>query len=207
LKITDCRFERAACRPEDEPRTPGPEIVFLGRSNVGKSSLINRLLGVRKLARTSSQPGRTRSINFYRINESFHFVDLPGYGYSKAPKEVRRSWGPMIEGYLERRHERITLAILLVDARHPVTELDLLMAEWLEDREIEYLTAATKADKLSGNARAAAKRQLREAIGGARQGVEPILTSARTGLGIREIWSHLDQVLGHGKGRSRARPA
>lgn len=195
MKITDCRFERAACRPEDEPRTPGPEIVFLGRSNVGKSSLINRLLGVRKLARTSSQPGRTRSINFYRINESVHFVDLPGYGYSKAPKEVRRSWGPMIEGYLERRRDRIALAILLVDARHRPTELDRLMREWLEDREIDYLMVATKSDKLSGNAKAAARRQLREALAGGPAGAEPIMTSARTGLGIREIWKHLDRAL------------
>ena len=204
MKITSCRFECSAYRPEDESRTPGPDVVFLGRSNVGKSSLINRLLGVRSMARTSTQPGRTQSVNFYQVNESFHFVDLPGYGYAKVPEKVRRSWGPMAEGFLDRRANRIALAILLVDARRETNDLDHLMLGWLEDREIPYVVVATKSDKLSGNARAAAAQQLREELGGSSLGVGPIPVSARTGLGIREIWRHLDRALSRDADRQGA---
>ena len=169
--------------------------MFLGRSNVGKSSLINKLLGVRGLARTSSTPGRTQSVNFYRINGKFHFVDLPGYGHANAPRHVRESWKTMVEGFLERCRDRVALAILLVDARHGATELDRVMQEWLEAEEIPYLVTATKSDKLSGNGRASARRGLERELGGDSLAAPPILTSARTGLGIREIWRHLDGVL------------
>lgn len=193
MKITSCRFERSAFRAEDEPEAPGPDIVFLGRSNVGKSSLINRLLGTRGLARTSSQPGRTQSVNFYRVNESFHFVDLPGYGYAKVPEAVRRSWRPLVEGFLERRCERIALGVLVVDARHAPTALDLQMRDWLDARGIEFVVAATKVDKLSGNGRAKSKKILIERLGA--MSVEPLLVSAETGAGTRELWRHLDRAL------------
>jgi len=194
LRITSSRFEVSAYRPQDEPRAAGPDVVFLGRSNVGKSSLINRLLGTRGLARTSSQPGRTQSVNFYRINEKFHFVDLPGYGYARVPAEVRGGWGAMVEGFLERRRARIALALLVVDARHTPGELDRTMRDWLEAKRIPYVVAATKADKLSGNGRTQAARAVGEALGGgAADG--PVLVSARTGLGTRAIWSHLDRAL------------
>ncbi len=207
MKIVSCRFERAAHRAEDEPRDPGPIVVFLGRSNVGKSSLINRLLGATGLARTSSTPGRTRSVNFYRVNESVWFVDLPGYGFAKVPEEVRRSWRPMAQGFLERSRRRIVAAVLIVDARQGATELDLMMRDWLAASGMPFVVAATKADKLSGNGRAEAGRAIREAMGPSPAGVEPILVSARTGLGIREIWSHLDRSLDEraatkGKGRA-----
>ena len=169
--------------------------MFLGRSNVGKSSLINRLLGVRGLARTSAKPGRTQSVNFYRVNETFHFVDLPGYGHSGAPQRVRESWGPMVEGFLERHRERVVLAMLLIDARHGATELDGVMREWLEQTGIRYLVAATKSDKLSGNTRATARRDLERDLDGSTLAAGPVMTSARTGLGIREIWKHLDRAL------------
>jgi GTP-binding protein len=198
LRIQSSRFEVAAYRPEDEPRAPGPDVVFLGRSNVGTSSLINRLLGVRGLARTSSQPGRTQSVNFYRINERFNFVDLPGYGYARVPEEVRRSWGPMVEGFLERRRERIALALLVVDARHEPRELDRTMRDWLEAKQIPFLVAATKADKLSGNGRARAERSVNRGLGGSAVG-RPVLVSAQTGLGTRAIWSHLDRALTTGR--------
>jgi GTP-binding protein len=194
LKITSSRFEVAAHRPEDEPRAPGPDVVFLGRSNVGKSSLINRLLGARGLARTSSQPGRTQSVNFYRVNERFNFVDLPGYGYAKVPAAVRRNWGPMVEGFLERRRERIALALLVVDARHEARELDRTMRDWLEAKRIPFLVAATKADKLSGNGRARAARAIGEGLAGSAVG-PPVLVSAQTGLGERAVWRHLDRAL------------
>jgi len=196
LKITSCRFETAAYRSGDEPRAAGPSIVFLGRSNVGKSSLINRLLGVRGLARISSRPGRTQSVNFYRVNEAFHFVDLPGYGHASVPGRVRQGWAPMVEGFLERSRERVALAILLVDARHGATPLDRIMRDWLESSGVRYLVAATKSDKLSGSSRAEARRALERELAGSTLSEGAVLTSARTGLGIREIWRHLDGALG-----------
>lgn len=196
MKVTSCRFECSAYRPEDEPRSGSPRVLFLGRSNVGKSSLINRLLGVRGLARTSSTPGRTQSVNFYKVNEKFHFVDLPGYGHANAPRSVRESWASMVEGFLERCRDRVALAILLVDARHGATKLDHVMHEWLEAQEIPYLVTATKSDKLSGNGRASARRTLEKDLSGDSLVALPILTSAVTGLGVREIWSHLDGALG-----------
>ena len=190
MKIVSARFDRSAFRAEDEPKDPGPDVVFLGRSNVGKSSLINRLLGSRGLARTSSTPGRTQSVNFYRINDTFWFVDLPGYGFAKVPAAVRRTWEGMIEGVLSRRRERIACGVLLVDARHAPTELDRTMREWLRGFSLTPVIAVTKADKLSGNGRAAALAAARSAFG-----EEPILTSAVTGLGIKEIWARLDLAL------------
>lgn len=165
-------------------------MVFLGRSNVGKSSMINRLLGTKGLARTSSTPGRTQSVNFYRVNDRFWFVDLPGYGYAKVPESVRRTWRPMIEGFLGRHGERIALAVVLVDARREPTDLDRLMRDWLVDRAIPHLVVATKADKLSGNGRAATAKLLKAVFG---DGV--VVASAETGAGGREIWRAIDDAL------------
>ena len=190
MKIVSARFHASAFKAGDEPGDPGAHLVFLGRSNVGKSSLINRLLGTTGLARTSSTPGRTQSVNFYRINEAVWFVDLPGYGFAKVPEAIRGGWGPMVEGYLERHRDDIALAVLLVDARHGATPLDRVMAQWLIEAGIPHLAVGTKADKLSGNGRAAAERGLREVLGD-----RAVLASARTGLGIREIWSRLDAAL------------
>jgi GTP-binding protein len=202
LKITSSRFEVAAYRPADEPRAPGPDLVFLGRSNVGKSSLINRLLGAKGLARTSSRPGRTQSVNFYRVNEACNFVDLPGYGYAKVPEAVRRQWGPMVEGFLERRRTRIALALLVVDARHEPTELDRTMRDWLVARELPWLVAATKADKLSGNGRARARKAMQTGLDGSPL-TAPLLVSAESGLGIRELWRCVDQAIESAKGREK----
>ncbi|NIM01902.1 MAG: YihA family ribosome biogenesis GTP-binding protein [Acidobacteria bacterium] len=194
MKITSCRFEIAAFRPQDEPQSVEPELVFLGRSNVGKSSLINAMLGTRKLARTSSTPGRTQSVNFYRVNDSFRFVDLPGYGYAKVPEAVRQSWGPMIEGALERRRDRIVLAIHVVDARHEPTRLDQVMQEWLRAKEIPNIVTATKADKLSGNARVRVERDLAERFASGPL-MPPLLVSSRTAMGIRRLWTVVERAL------------
>lgn len=195
MKIDDARFERAAARAEDEPRAEAGDVVFLGRSNVGKSSLINGLLGTKGLARTSSTPGRTQTVNFYRVNRRHFFVDLPGYGYARAPAAVKALWGPMVEGFLQRRREAIALAIVLVDARHPVGDLDRTMLGWLVDRDIPALVVGVKADKLSGNDRAKAERELGRALPTERGGVPPFLVSAHTGLGIAALWKHLDAAL------------
>jgi GTP-binding protein len=195
LKITSSRFERAAFRPADEPQAPGPDVVFLGRSNVGKSSLINRMLGAKNLARTSSRPGRTQSVNFYRINESLYFVDLPGYGWARVPETVRRSWKPMVEACLQRRRQRMALALLVVDSRHAATELDLVMREWLETKEIPYVVAATKSDKLSASERARSERAMLDGFGAGGVAERPLLVSVRSGSGIRELWRHVDAAL------------
>ena len=197
MKIERCRFEASAFAAKDEPKGPGPHVAFLGRSNVGKSSWINRLLGKPGLARTSSTPGRTQSVNFYRVNDAVWFVDLPGYGYAKVPEKIRRAWGPMVEGYLERHAERIALGILLVDARHVPTEMDRMMKSWLEDRDLAHLVVATKADKLSGNERTKSAAALRRAFPDEREG--PVLASADTGLGVAETWRHLDAALREGR--------
>jgi len=194
LKITSSRFVCAAHRAEDEPAARGADVVLLGRSNVGKSSLINRLLGQKGLARTSSTPGRTQSVNFYRVNEAWNFVDLPGYGWARVPEAVRRAWRPMIEGYLERRARRIALALLVLDVRHPPSEHDRTMREWLDARGIDYVVVATKADKLSASAREGSLALIgREIAGSALDG--PILFSAKTGLGLKAVWRWLEQAL------------
>ena len=123
MKITKAEFVTSAVAPEGYPNERLPEIAFMGRSNVGKSSLINSLLGNRKLARTSSTPGRTQLINFFRVNGSFLFVDLPGYGYAKVPERIRRTWGEMVENYLANRKE-LVLSILIIDSRHAPTAND-----------------------------------------------------------------------------------
>jgi len=150
MKIKSAKFVKSATSPEHYPRDGRPEIVFMGRSNVGKSSLINSLLGVKGLARTSNTPGRTQLINFFLINDAFYFVDLPGYGYARVPADVKKLWGPMIEKYLATR-PNLMLSILITDSRHEPTQLDLLMRDWLEARGRPFIIVATKSDKLSSN--------------------------------------------------------
>lgn len=195
MRVTDCRFERAAARAEDEPKALDGDVVFLGRSNVGKSSLINRLLGVTGLARTSSTPGRTQTVNFYRVNDRHFFVDLPGYGYARAPLAIRSGWGAMVEGFLERRRAAIAAAVVLVDARHGVTDLDRRMLGWLVERDLPVVVVGVKADKLKSAARLAAGRELVAALPVEEGAVEPFLVSSATGLGIAALWKQIDAAL------------
>jgi len=195
LRITSSRFVRAALRPADDPKQPGADVVFLGRSNVGKSSLINGLLSTKGLARTSSQPGRTQTINYYHINESCFFVDLPGYGWAKVPEAIRRAWKPMVEEYLDRRQERIAIAMLVIDARHEASELDLQMHAWLESRATPYVVVATKADKLNASGKAKAARTLGKAFGSSGRASGPLMLSSKDGTGIRGLWRELDSAL------------
>lgn len=190
MRIKSAKFVKSATDPEHYPRDNRPEVAFLGRSNVGKSSLINSLLGVRGLARTSSTPGRTQLINFFLINDQFYFVDLPGYGYARAPTEVRREWGPMIEKYLATR-PNLMVSILIVDSRHEPTQLDLLMKEWLQASGKPSIVVATKADKLSSN-------KLRASLGRASkvfEGDELIDYSAVTRRGADRLWKRIAEQL------------
>lgn len=186
MKITSAKFVRSATGPEHYPRDGRPEIAFIGRSNVGKSSLINSLLGVRGLARTSSTPGRTQLINFFLINEAFYFVDLPGYGYARAPRDVKKEWWPMVEKYLANRHG-LVLSVFITDSRHEPTELDLRMKQWLEAGRKPFIIVATKADKLSGN-------QLRASLKRASAVLdtnELVAYSAVTHSGANRIWKEI----------------
>ncbi len=159
--------------------------MLAGRSNVGKSSLINKLAGKKGIARTSSSPGKTRSINFYRCRNSFLLVDLPGFGYAKG-KSGSREWKKLVEQYFA-RGPAVALVIHLVDSRMPPTALDVQFAEWLESLEIPRLVVATKADKLSGNQRVVQLRAISEVFP-----EEPVIfASAVTGMGCKEIWNRV----------------
>jgi GTP-binding protein len=186
MKVTSATFVKSATSPEHYPRDGRPEIAFMGRSNVGKSSLINSLLGVRGLARTSSTPGRTQLINFFLINDAFHFVDLPGYGYARVPRDVKKHWGPMVEKYLATRLG-LVLSILITDSRHEPTELDLLMKEWLEARGKPFIIVATKADKLSSNQLRASLVRASAVLGSD----EFVAYSAVTGSGAARLWKEI----------------
>jgi len=147
LAITSAEFVTSSVRPEQYPRDELPEVAFAGRSNVGKSALINCLIQRKKLVRTSRTPGRTQLINFFKINGSFLFVDLPGYGYAKVSQSLRATWGPMIETYLDSR-ENLRGIVQIMDLRHPPTPDDISLWSWLREKKIRALPILTKADKL-----------------------------------------------------------
>ena len=184
MKITDARFAAAVSTPESMLQDDKAEIAFLGRSNVGKSSLINSLLKVKGLARTSSTPGRTQALNFFLINEEFYFVDFPGYGYAKTSKDKRVEWGKLGEKYLAER-KQLVLSILIVDARHEPSPLDLQMKSWLQHFGLPYLVVSTKVDKLSANERRKSWQTVKKVLGS-----ENIIQySSVTREGAKEIWN------------------
>ena len=153
------------CGPTSKlPELTSPEIAFAGRSNVGKSSLINSLLNRKNLARTSSNPGKTVTINFYEVNEVFYLVDLPGYGYAKASLEARAKWGKMIEKYLRTR-EQLRAVILLIDIRHAPTKDDVMMFEWITSNGLEPIIAATKLDKIKRSQKDKQIKLIKETLG------------------------------------------
>jgi GTP-binding protein len=190
MKITSAEFVKSAFNQSHYTTDGLPEVAFLGRSNVGKSSLLNSLLQRKGLARTSNTPGRTQSINFFLINETLYFTDLPGYGYAKVSKTMRADWGKMAEEYLANRAE-LALSIQLVDSRHAPTTLDKQLNEWLLYHQKNHLVVATKADKLSNN-------KLKESL----QKIGQILPHSRiipyssiTGKGRDEIWREINVSL------------
>jgi GTP-binding protein len=186
-------FVVSAAGPEAFPSDGLPEIAFLGRSNVGKSSLINSLTGRKGLAFTSGTPGRTQTINFYRIHDShpisaIFFVDLPGYGYARVPVEQVRQWKKGIEYYLQKR-EFLKVSCLVLDTRRGWMPHDLDLKRWLEHHGREYLVVATKTDKLN-------RTELERGLDAIRkEGVEPLPFSAASGRGVREIWQAIAKTL------------
>lgn len=192
MKINSAEFVKSAFEEADWPHDAKLEIAFLGRSNVGKSSLMNSLLGVRGLARTSSTPGRTQAVNFFLINNSFRFVDLPGYGYARAPKAVKAKWSAAAEVYLAKR-DRLVLSIHIVDSRHEPSKQDLQLHEWLVHHHKPHLIVATKSDKLSNN-------ELRKNINRVARVFESdhvLIYSANTKRGESELWRAIEKSLKH----------
>ena len=190
MKITSAEFVKSAFNRDHWIDDRRPEIAFLGRSNVGKSSLINSLLQRKGLARTSNTPGRTQSINYFLINDSFYFVDLPGYGYAKVSKSMRSDWGTMAEEYLSER-DQLVLCVQLIDSRHEPTRLDLQLNEWLNFNGKPHIAVATKSDKLTANQLTKQLKLIRMAL----KFSEVIPYSAETGKGRDEVWGQLDKAV------------
>src|ERR687889_1614356 len=190
MKVVTTEFLKSAFKETDWPRDAKPEIAFLGRSNVGKSSLINSLLAVRGLARTSSTPGRTQALNFFEINNQFRFVDFPGFGYARVPREIKSSWGEMATSFLAKRSQ-LVLSIHLVDSRHEPTKQDLQLHEWLKEYEKPRLIVATKSDKLSNNE----LRKNLEHIARVLNDDSVMAYSAKSGRGRDELWRAIKNAI------------
>ena len=184
------RFIMSAVQPGQFPPEELPEFAFLGRSNVGKSSLLNSLVDEKGLARISATPGRTQVINFFQVGEHYRFVDMPGYGYAKVPKTITRTWKTLIDSYLEVR-QSLAMCFLLLDSRRGWMDMDLELRDWLVHRERPYLVIGTKWDKLKTHKeRHSGLARLREHAGE----IEPVPFSAVTGLGVREIWQTISRT-------------
>ncbi len=176
------------------PENIHPEVAFAGKSNVGKSSLINSLLNRKSLARTSSQPGKTQTINFYEINQMFYLVDLPGYGYAKASEEIRAQWGQMVERYLH-QSKQLRAVFLLVDIRHAPSANDKQMYQWILSQGYEPLIIATKLDKIKRSQVAKQLKLLKEELK-LLPGTKLLPFSAQTKQGREEIWEVIEGMIG-----------
>ncbi len=193
MKVKSSEFVTSAVKPEQYPDTALPEIAFVGRSNVGKSSLLNCLINRKQLALTSGKPGKTRLVNFFIINQAFYFVDLPGYGYARVSQEMKSSWGEFVEGYLRDR-DALKLIVFLVDVRHPPSADDLAMYRWLIHFNRPTVIVATKADKVSRMHRPKHIKQIRDSLGLGTEG-PVLLFSVKTGEGKEELWRRIEQYL------------
>ncbi|MGO9214310.1 MAG: ribosome biogenesis GTP-binding protein YihA/YsxC [Syntrophales bacterium] len=193
MKIISAEFIKSAVWPPQYPPATLPEIAFVGRSNVGKSSLINTLVGRKNLAKTSNTPGRTQLINFFAINEKVSFVDLPGYGFAKVAQSVKKDWGDMIEAYLRERLS-LALVVFILDIRRDPSVDDLSLRDWLAHYRIPYVYILTKADKLSNNQAIAQKRAIEKTLRVSAEN-KLILFSAITQKGKSDIWQFLEDHL------------
>ena len=193
MKIKEARFVRTVIAVGDLIDDGRPQIAFVGRSNVGKSSLLNRLVGRKALARISSSPGKTRAVNYFEIDSDCYFVDLPGYGYAKAGKEDRRSWARLMEGYF--RSTRPAPSVLqLIDLKVGATPLDVQSVEYLRDRGSDITVVATKIDRLSRNQRSKQLAGIRQALV-LEDETAIVACSARTGEGIKLLWREIGALL------------
>jgi GTP-binding protein len=187
----NAHFVISAAKPEDFPAGRLPEVAVVGRSNVGKSSLINSLVHQQGLARTSRTPGRTRLINWFEVDGRFHLVDLPGYGYAAVNRDMRAGWQPLIEAYLDKR-DVLAGVVLLVDVRRGPEEEELDFVPWLEQRKVPIVVALTKADKLPKNKRMLEIAKAKKTLALKR---DPFAVSAQTGDGVDELWRAIDKLV------------
>lgn len=191
MKIISAEFVISAAAPKQFPRDSRPQIAFAGRSNVGKSSLINALLHRKNLVKTSATPGKTQLVNFFIINDNFYFVDLPGYGYAKVPHAVTDAWAPMIEGYLK-ESSRLHAVIVLLDVRRTPDERDARLMQWLSEYNIPFTCTLTKADKLNRSELERARRTIIETL---QLPDQPVVTSSKSGHGIKELWGEIQKKM------------
>lgn len=191
MKIEIAEFVKSAYLPEDLLRNKKPEIVFAGRSNVGKSSLINTLLRKKNIARISSTPGKTIHVNYFLINEKFYFVDLPGYGYAKVPDNERQRWYNLVESYFQ-QSDSITLVIHLVDSRRGLMDIDRELDTWLSDLHIPFAVVLTKSDKVKNNELMNVLQNTKREIGSK---ILLSTVSAQTGKGIPELWGLIQKSM------------
>ena len=186
-------FLKSAFRDSQYPLPDRPEIAFAGRSNVGKSSLINTLVNRKKMARTSSTPGRTQAINFFKVEENLYLVDLPGYGFAKVPPSVQKEWGQMVENYLRKR-SNLKAVVLILDIRRELNQADIELLEWLDTYDIESIIVLTKIDKLSRNQSVERAKKIEKSL-------EKYLTddlvmfSARTRQGKELVWDKIEHAI------------
>jgi GTP-binding protein len=188
-KNPTARFVLSAYGLEQAPKDRKPHIAFGGRSNVGKSTLINTILGQKRLAKTSSTPGRTQALNFFEIDDRYYFVDLPGYGFAKAPLVVKEAWGKLVDSYLSENAD-LTGVVSLWDARHDPSKQDLEFLGWLQERKLNFLIVLTKADKLKRSHQVQLMQKVTSKFG-----VEPLLFSSVEGTGKRELWRWIENTL------------
>lgn len=193
MRVTDAKFIKSALKLEDCPKDRKPECAFVGRSNVGKSTLLNALLRRKSLAKTSGTPGKTQTLNFFLLNDTCYFVDLPGYGFAKVPKQLKDEWNRHMMAYLRER-DTLKLVVALVDSRHKPSALDIEMLDLLEEAEVPALVVGTKCDKLKRAQRASSERDIRATLK-LHDESEVILCSGETGDGMRELWSIIDDQL------------
>ena len=189
MKIVSAEFLTGAVSYHQYPDSVCPELAFVGRSNVGKSSLINSLLNRKKLVKTSQIPGKTQEINFFKVNNDFIFADLPGYGFAKVPQSVQKCWKKMIEDYLLKR-ETLLAVIFIIDLRRNPSPLDLDLQRWLEARGVEYLLVGTKVDKLSQSAIKKQMDKLNEAYFDSGKS-ELLVYSSKSSRGRKELWNKI----------------
>lgn len=194
MNVTKVELETVCGVTSKLPENTLPEFAFAGKSNVGKSSLINALMNRKSFARTSAQPGKTQTINFYNINEALYFVDLPGYGYAKVSQELKAKWGKMIEGYLK-KSKQLRCIFLLVDIRHEPSENDKNMYDWIVYHGFEPVIIATKLDKINRSQIAKQVKVLRMGLGLPKE-TKLIPFSAETKQGRDEIWEIMEELLG-----------
>ena len=193
MEVKKSSLEAVGVKFEQYPSDNKPEIAFAGKSNVGKSTLINAMLNRKALARTSSQPGKTRTINFYNVNDEIYVVDLPGYGYAKASKTEIQKWGNMIESYLQKRQCLVGI-ILLIDIRHEPGKNDIMMYDWLKHYGYNIIIAATKSDKLNRSQIPKHLSVIKKTLGLSELD-KLIAFSGTAKTGVSELWSEIDKLL------------